>query len=108
MYLLYKAIFILLFDGNYADAMRGYTVGQVPCAQRWSYSNSLTLKYYQFLRIKICFFFNSAFVLTGVAWLTVRWTPDLRQVTIRESCFYKRLRNRSSHEAISAEAQRDV
>jgi hypothetical protein len=38
----------------------------------------------------------------------LRWTPDLRQVTMRESCFYKRLRNRSSHEAISAEAQRDV
>jgi hypothetical protein len=40
--------------------------------------------------------------------LVVRWTPALRQVTMRESCFYKRLRNRSSHEAVSAEAQRDV
>ena len=27
---------------------------------------------------------------------------------MRESCFYKRPRNRSSHEAVSAEAQRDV
>jgi hypothetical protein len=26
----------------------------------------------------------------------VRWTPALRQVAMRESCFYKRLRNRSS------------
>jgi RNA-directed DNA polymerase len=30
----------------------------------------------------------------GVVFL--RWTPNLRQVAIRESCFYKRLRNRSS------------
>jgi hypothetical protein len=28
--------------------------------------------------------------------LGVRWTPALRQVAMRESCFYKRLRNRSS------------
>jgi hypothetical protein len=26
----------------------------------------------------------------------VRWTPALRQVAMRESCSYKRLRNRSS------------
>jgi len=26
----------------------------------------------------------------------VRWPPKLRQVAMRESCFYKRLRNRSS------------
>jgi len=26
----------------------------------------------------------------------LRWTPALRQVAMRESCFYKRLRNRSS------------
>jgi hypothetical protein len=38
----------------------------------------------------------------------LRWTPDMRQVAMRESCFYKRPRNRSSHEAVTAEAQRDV
>jgi PAS domain-containing protein len=38
----------------------------------------------------------------------VRWTPDMRQVAMRESCFYKRSRNRSSHEAVTAEAQRAV
>ena len=27
--------------------------------------------------------------------LALRWTPNLRQVAKRESCFYKRLRNRS-------------
>src|SRR4051812_16853965 len=26
----------------------------------------------------------------------LRWTPDMRQVAMRESCSYKRLRNRSS------------
>jgi hypothetical protein len=35
----------------------------------------------------------------------VRWTPDMRQVAMRESYSYKRPRNRSSHEAVSAEAQ---
>jgi len=35
---------------------------------------------------------------------TLRWTPDLRQVAMRESCSYKRPRKRSSHEAVSAEA----
>ena len=39
---------------------------------------------------------------------SVRWTPDMRQVAMRESCSYKRPRNRSSHEAVTAEAQRDV
>src|SRR5918993_1191549 len=38
----------------------------------------------------------------------MRWTPEMRQVAMRESCSYKRPRNRSSHEAVSAEAQRDV
>jgi hypothetical protein len=28
--------------------------------------------------------------------MAVRWTPALRQVAMRESCSYKRLRNRSS------------
>jgi hypothetical protein len=28
--------------------------------------------------------------------VTLRWTPVLRQVAMRESCSYKRLRNRSS------------
>src|SRR4051812_29674075 len=41
-------------------------------------------------------------------WGALRWTPDMRQVAMRESCFYKRPRNRSSHEAVTAEAQRDV
>jgi hypothetical protein len=36
----------------------------------------------------------------------LRWTPEMRQVAMRESCSYKR--NRSSHEAVTAEAQRDV
>ena len=36
----------------------------------------------------------------------MRWTPEMRQVAMRESCSYKR--NRSSHEAVTAEAQRDV
>ena len=38
----------------------------------------------------------------------VRWTPEMRQVAMRESCSYKRPRNRSSHETVTAEAQRDV
>jgi len=29
----------------------------------------------------------------------VRWTPDLRQVAMRESCFYMRLRAFSDHVA---------
>src|SRR3954447_15193234 len=35
--------------------------------------------------------------------VVMRWTPALRQVAMRESCSYKRPRNRSSHEAVSAE-----
>jgi hypothetical protein len=36
------------------------------------------------------------------AWM--RWTPALRQVAMRESCSYKRPRNRSNNEAVPAEA----
>ena len=33
----------------------------------------------------------------GIVWKNrLRWTPEMRQVAMRESCFYKRLRNRSS------------
>ena len=34
--------------------------------------------------------------VVAVSFAAMRWTPALRQVAMRESCFYKRLRNRSS------------